>query len=433
MRTARVLLVLSLTCGATALGAACSTGPRPDPGGTLQEAGQPPITVVDAALKDTGVDADVPDTGGKPLSCFNTIKDPTESDVDCGGDCAPCIDGKACGGNADCAGGQCINSVCTSPLCVDLQLSPGESDVDCGGPICKKCTIGKKCVGGTDCESGKCINGACACPDYMTIVSRAGGNGAYCISRTEITKGQYNRFITANQPVTQQSATCVGINTSFIPSNGWPPATAPNPPGIAHSMGLPVHYVDWCDAESYCKWAGMHLCGKIGGGSVALAQRNTATESAWYNACSAQGQKTYPYGDTFDPGDLRRCNGAGDTRMCVDAGGGAGAADCFSRYGFLANGDDGMHRVVASDQAGNVGEPEFKECQGGVVDLYGMSGNLAEWEDACDGAGKCAVRGGSFQANNDPNALACAADRTVDRIPVNKDDLKDIGFRCCLY
>ncbi|MCA9586846.1 MAG: SUMF1/EgtB/PvdO family nonheme iron enzyme [Myxococcales bacterium] len=437
MRKARNLLVLGFVFGAFGVASACSSNGRPDPGNLSGEAGPPNIGTIDAAaFKDAAEDA--PDDSGLPASCRNTIKDPDESDVDCGHDCAPCIDGKACAANDDCAGGQCINSVCTSPLCVDAQLSPGESDVDCGGPICKKCTIGRKCVGGGDCESGKCVNGACACPDNMTIVSRAGGNGAYCISRTEVTKGQYNRFITANQPVTQQDATCLAVNNSFIPSKGWPPATAPAP-GLPHSMGLPIHYVDWCDAAAYCKWAGMHLCGKIGGGGLTFAERNDAAKSAWYNACSAQGQKVYPYGDAFDPfvegvGSVRKCNGngrgftPGDAALCADAGG----LQCPGLFGYGINDDDGIHRVVASDDTGAVGTPDFKECQGGVVDLYGMSGNVAEWEDACEG-GKCAVRGGSYQANNDPAALACNADRTVDRVPATTDDLKDIGFRCCLY
>ena len=181
----------------------------------------------------------------------------------------------------------------------------------------------------------------------------------------------------------------------------------------------------------------MHLCGKIGDGSLTLAQRNDAAQSAWYNACSAQDQKTYPYGDTFDPsGSVRKCNGTGNGFTPADAPlcGDANKLQCPGIFGYGVNDDDGIHRVVQSDDIGNVGTPDFKECQGGVVDLYGMSGNLAEWEDACDPAtGKCAVRGGSYRANDDSAALSCTADRTVDRIPANKDDLKDVGFRCCIY
>jgi hypothetical protein len=35
------------------------------------------------------------------------VLDGSETDVDCGGPCAPCAQGKACNVNADCASGSC--------------------------------------------------------------------------------------------------------------------------------------------------------------------------------------------------------------------------------------------------------------------------------------------------------------------------------------
>ena len=45
--------------------------------------------------------------------CSNGVKDGAESDVDCGQDCSPCIEGKQCNVNSDCKTGRCDSSVCT--------------------------------------------------------------------------------------------------------------------------------------------------------------------------------------------------------------------------------------------------------------------------------------------------------------------------------
>jgi len=51
---------------------------------------------------------------GQTLSCKDTCKNYSETDVDCGGpDClANCGMGGGCNGNADCLSGICMNNVC---------------------------------------------------------------------------------------------------------------------------------------------------------------------------------------------------------------------------------------------------------------------------------------------------------------------------------
>ncbi|MDB4933792.1 MAG: hypothetical protein JWP87_764, partial [Labilithrix sp.] len=301
-----------------------------------------------------------------------------------------------------------------------------ETDVDCGGKACGACTVGKVCNVPTDCRSNACTNNACACPKDMTIIALSTG-GAYCIDSAEVSKGQYNKFITANVPVTTQTGACLTSNADFVPRGAWPPAAVN--PTLAFNLGLPVHYVDWCDAFAYCKWASKQLCGTIGGGTLAAADRNTAAKSAWYNACSAQGTKTYPYGNTYSS---TFCNGDG-------VGSAGGATDARgSGFGFSSNGDTGVYEVVTSDAVGNITAPAHAGCQGGSVGVYQMSGNVAEWEDSCDGtlaSSSCAVRGGSYNAAADPAALTCASARTEVRMPAvaDPDPLADIGFRCCVY
>ena len=57
-------------------------------------------------------DADMCTTGCKTPTCTDAIKDGAETDVDCGGTCPKCGDGKACGGGGDCSSGYCAMNKC---------------------------------------------------------------------------------------------------------------------------------------------------------------------------------------------------------------------------------------------------------------------------------------------------------------------------------
>jgi hypothetical protein len=68
-------------------------------------------------------------------------------------------------------------------------------------------------------------------------------------------------------------------------------------------------------------------------------------------------------------------------------------------------------------------------CLGAAPGLYDMSGNVAEWEDSCNGStgsgDDCRVRGGSYPDGS--AALECKADKSLKR----DAKLDDVGFRCC--
>jgi hypothetical protein len=105
-------------------------------------------------------DANVPDLAPTP-SCRDQIKDQDETDIDCGGSCAPCWSGAACRVAADCASHSCSASVCLDPRCDDGILNGDESDVDCGGS-CGACPVGAGCHVGADCTQRSCSSGICA-------------------------------------------------------------------------------------------------------------------------------------------------------------------------------------------------------------------------------------------------------------------------------
>lgn len=54
---------------------------------------------------------------------------------------------------------------CSSPHNQDNIRNGGESDVDCGGPVCTaRCPAGERCYTHSDCQTNSCVNGICAQP-----------------------------------------------------------------------------------------------------------------------------------------------------------------------------------------------------------------------------------------------------------------------------
>lgn len=390
---------------------ACSSGSNDVPGIVTQ----PPVNATDGAFfGDTGVlpdaspgiDSSTADAAPIDRECKNGVLDTNETDIDCGGPkCPSCADGKRCVAATDCLGKFCeLNTnKCSSPSCTDTIRNGAETDVDCGGNCLVGCGVGRGCKVDKDCATGKCdlASGACACPTRMVTVSKATG-GAYCIDETEVTNGDYDRFVRANVPATgtgsTQPAACAG-NTTYVPNSHWPP-----PQPLSGSFGLPVRNVDWCDAVAYCKWAGKVLCGDMTG--QPSTEPGNYQKDAWLNACSAQGANVYPYGNAHSPS------------ACYYSGG-VGPDSDWSDLGVFVN---IPIPVIPSP---------IRACQGGVVGLFQMSGNVAEWQNSCDGSlptSSCNVRGGSYASGN-AAAQTCLAVRPESRLAA----MDDVGIRCCQF
>ncbi len=106
----------------------------------------------------------------KPETCTDNEQDQNETDVDCGGVCAPCANGLRCLVDADCASGECSNGLCAIP---------GE-DCDIGDTRCNAAGNVETCAAPGDHWDET------ACADGCQVVS----GQAECIEDPGCTEGQ---------------------------------------------------------------------------------------------------------------------------------------------------------------------------------------------------------------------------------------------------
>ncbi len=202
--------------------------------------------------------------------------------------------------------------------------------------------------------------------------------GILCVDGTEVTNGQYSEFL--KSPLTTARCSWKTRHTPTV----WPAAD-----------DVPVVGVDWCDAYDFCVWAGKHLCGRLDGTPGAIGDLKDPGKSAWFFACSHDGDglHEYPYGNGYEPSS---CNGAAPT----------------------------TGRLVAVGSS--------PKCEGGWPGVFDMSGNAWEWTDECDvDAGPaapdalCLYRGGTWDSPGDK--LSC------DSFFLGSRSSPDyaLGFRCC--
>jgi len=120
-----------------------------------------------------------------PPACDDGVQNGEESDLDCGGNCAPCANGEGCSADTDCTSGYCDQgtSQCTTPTCSDLVVNGDETDQDCGGS-CPKCAEGAGCAVASDCQTGSCTGSVCvSTPSCQDILEAGGstGDGTYVV------------------------------------------------------------------------------------------------------------------------------------------------------------------------------------------------------------------------------------------------------------
>jgi formylglycine-generating enzyme required for sulfatase activity len=208
----------------------------------------------------------------------------------------------------------------------------------------------------------------------------------FYIDGTEITVSEYAKFEAIEFDPIVLSPTCAWKqDVEWFEPNDWEAQQSGDPDN-------PVTGIDWCDAQSYCAWAGKRLCGAVGGGP-ALLEELAEANNEWHRACTAGGLLIYPYGNNYKK---FACNGV----------------------------EQGMGTVVPVGSLPN--------CEGGVTGLWDMSGNLWEWTNACGEVlglehweQDCQRRGGSFHSSDE--IMRCGVDSRRHR--GYRDD--NTGIRCC--
>ena len=93
---------------------------------------RPDSGVVDGAVRDQGImisaDMSMPDMSIPNASCDDMQRNGTETDIDCGGVCAPCSDRQSCITFRDCISGVCAGGFCLPAACHDGIKNGSETD-----------------------------------------------------------------------------------------------------------------------------------------------------------------------------------------------------------------------------------------------------------------------------------------------------------------
>ncbi|MBI5534454.1 MAG: SUMF1/EgtB/PvdO family nonheme iron enzyme [Deltaproteobacteria bacterium] len=213
--------------------------------------------------------------------------------------------------------------------------------------------------------------------------------GRYCIDNQEVSWQQYLEWVATNPDTKDLPQACKEWKTDFKPG-GDPPM------GLDAGGGnYPVVFVDWCDAYMYCLKHNKRLCGKILGTAVPKGQVSTCGVDQWYTACSAGGKTAWSYGSEFKS---KTCNAVNTGNPHVT--------------------EVSLPEACVSDV------PAYQN-------LVNMSGNVEEWEDACETESQgakdiCYTRGGSFNDQSEEHSR-CDAAHTMERGA--RHDF--VGFRCC--
>lgn len=266
-------------------------------------------------------------------------------------------------------------------------LDAGPLEMDAGSLGCVEQATRCAAAGREVCTAGSWLPQPCplaqpACDGEGQCVVRGPALvsvGNFFVDATEVSVSQYGQFLTAKgSDVSGQSEVC-SWNQEY-----WDYGAHP----IMEPANQPITYVDWCDAAAYCSWAGMHLCGRIGGGAIDRSEVFEPTLSQWYVACGGPGGGTHP----------------NDSPMCNSSQGFSDVAD------------------VAT----------FPGCEGYFPGLFDMEGNVSEWVDGCDStagaADVCYQMGGNIF---DPGSYCTEVYNDAEDAFRRDEKAVASGFRCC--
>lgn len=174
-------------------------------------------------------------------------------------------------------GGDGIDAACGTACCNGKQDMSGptfESDVDCGGPLCRKCLGGETCIANTDCESLVC-NASKMCEAPM------GGGGGDCAGKAAGTACTDSAC--AMNTMCDGSGNCGVVgNCATMPGSNCTKSTH-----AGHAYWTCDESLDWTAARAKCTAVGMdlaHVNDMAENDFLAQEINDNANSNAWIGA-----------------------------------------------------------------------------------------------------------------------------------------------------
>lgn len=249
---------------------------------------------------------------------------------------------------------------------------------------------------------------SCPTGEGPPLVLVSSGSEPFCMDKTEVSRADYAKFL-ASAPATGKGE-CVGRKPAAARaecSTRLPACSG------ANCDRLPQTCIDYCDAQTYCEWAGKTLCGTADGKMLTSAQIPDTWQNVWSRACrnkkspSDPGTK-YSFGNDakFDACNIGDRPGTGCSRpedACTPLESGS-LATCHGV---------GTYEGIF-DLGGNV--QEF---------VYGVISDES-------GRKRASVFGGDYRAyiKDQPQVFSCEGSDGISGDLIDHTE-PFIGFRCC--
>ena len=212
---------------------------------------------------------------------------------------------------------------------------------------------------------------------------------AFAIDRTEVTIGQFERYVRATGTVTRAEKEGGGFEFGA----GWerrPGWSWRAPDGQPASADMPAVHLDFAEAQAYCRWAGKRLPTDAEWLEAAHTERRASPPAPFQTGA------TYPYPTGERPTGANCLRDCGPTPFALD------------RSAWLSRG---------------IGPARVGTTQAGVNGLYDMGANAWEWVDTALGSQRI-TRGGSWWYG----AAQMRNDHRASKPP--ETAVVYIGFRC---
>ncbi|TPV97038.1 MAG: DUF4388 domain-containing protein [Myxococcales bacterium FL481] len=293
------------------------------------------------------------------------------------------------------------------PSPASLPSRPSASPLAADG-VSPRCPAGMAGIAGRRFRLGTEHSGG---PDNLAVPAHDVEVTSFCLDRTEVTHGTYERCVAE------------GICSAPRSTNGVPP------PGLPANMSCrgdvngeadhPVTCVTWDQADVFCHWAGKRL----------------PSEAEWELAAKGSPSRPFPWGD--EPVTIKRANVCDDS--CARE---PRSSDTSASSGRLAAATEPSGPRLTGDDGWPASSPVKSFPDGATpTGVFDLAGNVAEWtadfvyryaggpvrhnpRGPIDGTDRV-VRGGSF-ASRHAGELKTTSRATQD----GHHATPTIGFRC---